>query len=351
MALITQTFDSNIVLRHVDTTLDARSEQMLAWRGHLDHFLDVSVTNQQVENGFTGKIDRYTINNMVYIESLTEAHAFGRSIARISKDNLSFFCFYLIMEGNIGTVEGLFKQDPYGFANGRSLLALDMGQTFRSYRPACRMQAFFVPRTMVEAEFPDVESLHGRIVRDSTPLTHLIFNHLDSLIKEIKGMSLTEAEQAIAICIQLIIASFGKTTKLAGNARAAVRAVMFSQAKRYINTHLDDETLSAETLLNTLNLPRATLYRLFEHEGGVEAYIRNRRLRAAAFDLVKHPQLSITEVAYSLGFKNLPDFTRAFKRTYDLSPSDLRTTSQQLILPDVLHQLEPMFNQAIKTKI
>lgn len=343
MALITQTLNSNIVLRHVDTTLDVRAEQMLAWRGHLDHFLDVSVSNQQIESGFTGKIDRYTINNMVYIESLTDAHAFGRSIARISKDNLSFFCFYLIMEGNLGSVDGLFKPDPYSFAPGRCLLALDMGQMFRSYRPACRMQAFFVPRTMVEAEFPDVESLHGRIVRDNTPLTHLIFNHLASLIKEIKEMTLHEAEQAISICIQLIIASFGKQTKLAGNTRAAVRAVMFSQAKRYIHAHLDNEMLSAETLLKALNLPRATLYRLFEHEGGVEAYIRNRRLRAAILDLTNHPHTSITEVAYSLGFKSLPDFTRAFKRAYDLSPSELRVESQRIILPEVINQLEPMF--------
>jgi AraC-like DNA-binding protein len=344
MSFTTQTLKSNIVLRHVDTTQDERSEQMAAWRGQLDHYLDISVGRQKTDTGFTGKMERYTINNMVYMESLTDVHFMGRSIARLSKDNLNFFCFCLTMEGDMGSVEGLFKADTHGFAAGRCLLALDIGQMFRLHRPVCRAQAFIVPRAMVEAEFPDIESLHGRIIRDNTPLTHMIFNHLAALITEIKEMRLEEAEQAIDVCIKLIIETFGKQTKLKGSTRAAVRAVMFSQARRYIDGHLDDETLSAEILLKALNLPRATLYRLFEHEGGVEAYIRNRRLRAAAFDLVKHTELSITEVAYSLGFKNLPDFTRAFKRAYDLSPSDLRATSQQLILPDALRELEPMFN-------
>lgn len=346
MALITHHLDSKIILRQVDTTLDPRAQQMLAWRGHLDHFLDVTVSNAQVEQGFFGKIDRYTINQMVYSESLTAEHSFGRSIARISKDSLDFFCFYFIMEGGIGEVNGLFKPNQYASGHGRCLLALDMAQTFWTHRPACKMQAFFVPRAEVESMLPEAESLHGRIIPDHTPLTHLLFNHLNALIHEIKNMPLHEAEQAVRACLSLILSAFGKQTKRYGSSRAALRAVIFSQARRYIEQHLEDETLCAETLMYALNLPRATLYRLFEHEGGIDAYIRNRRLRAAAFELTRHPHTSITEVAYGMGFKHLADFTRAFKRAYALSPSDLRASAQQLILPNTLHHLEPMFRTA-----
>jgi hypothetical protein len=81
MSFTTQTLKSNIVLRHVDTTQDERSEQMAAWRGQLDHYLDISVGRQKTDTGFTGKMERYTINNMVYMESLTDVHFMGRSIA------------------------------------------------------------------------------------------------------------------------------------------------------------------------------------------------------------------------------------------------------------------------------
>lgn len=346
MALKTSQLASNIVLRSVDTSVDLRTEQMLAWRGHLDHFLDIEVSKHQVHQGFIGKVDRYSVNHLVYLESLTEAHAFGRSIARISKDTLDFFCFYFIMEGELGSIDGLFKPNaPYHAPTGRCILALDMAQMFWSYRPACRMQAFFIPRPLIESKFTDAETLHGRILPDNTPITHLIFNHLSALIDEIKHLSLQDAETAITTCIELILVAFGKNSKLSGNARAAIRAVMLTQAKRYIEAHLEDETLCSETLIHQLGLPRATLYRLFEHEGGVDAYIRHSRLRQAAFDLIKHPHIRVSEVAYSVGFKNPADFTRSFKRSFELSPSELREESKHLILPASLKALEPMFQK------
>ena len=76
--------------------------------------------------------------------------------------------------------------------------------------------------------------------------------------------------------------------------------------------------------LQALQLPRLTLYRLFEHEGGLGAYIRNRRLREAADELVKFPNLPVMDIAYGRGFKSASDFTPAFRRTYEIAPQDLR---------------------------
>jgi AraC-like DNA-binding protein len=77
-------------------------------------------------------------------------------------------------------------------------------------------------------------------------------------------------------------------------------------------------------------LKRATIYRWFEHEGGLGAYIRNRRLREAADELVCHPQRQVVEIAYGLGFKSPSDFTRAFRRAFDLSPQDMRARALDL---------------------
>jgi AraC-like DNA-binding protein len=39
---------------------------------------------------------------------------------------------------------------------------------------------------------------------------------------------------------------------------------------------------------------------------------------------VRFPQLRVVEIAYGLGFNSPSDFTRAFRRAFDMSPQDLR---------------------------
>ena len=83
-------------------------------------------------------------------------------------------------------------------------------------------------------------------------------------------------------------------------------------------------------MLNALQLSRPTLCRLVEHEGGLGAYIRNRRLREAADELVRSPELAVMDIAYGLGFKSASDFTRAFRRAYYIAPQDLRALALKL---------------------
>ena len=84
------------------------------------------------------------------------------------------------------------------------------------------------------------------------------------------------------------------------------------------------------SVVQALQLKRATIYRWFEHEGGLGVYIRNRRLREAADELVRFPHLQIAEIAYGLGFQSASDFARAFRRAFDMSPQDMRVRAQLL---------------------
>ena len=104
---------------------------------------------------------------------------------------------------------------------------------------------------------------------------------------------------------------------------------MFGEVRRYIQAHLTESELSPESVLSALRLPRPTLYRLFQHEGGLGAYIRNLRLRRAADELIRYPHVTVIEIAYGLGFKSASDFTRAFRRAYDMAPQDFRAVASK----------------------
>jgi AraC-like DNA-binding protein len=152
----------------------------------------------------------------------------------------------------------------------------------------------------------------------------VLIDHVASLNRDLPGMSAIEASSALATGTQLLIAAFSKQAGLSGNARAAVRAAMFGKVRRHIRANLHEAKLSPGSLATALQLPRHTLYRMFEHEGGIDTYIRNCRLRAAVDELVQFPERAVIEIAYGLNFKSAQDFSRAFRRVYDMTPRDLR---------------------------
>jgi AraC-like DNA-binding protein len=61
-----------------------------------------------------------------------------------------------------------------------------------------------------------------------------------------------------------------------------------------------------------------------QHEGGLGAYIRHLRLRAAVNDLARFPDIPVKDIGYSVGFNSASDFTRAFRRAYDMTPHEIR---------------------------
>lgn len=312
--------------------LDLR-EQLLAWHGRVTHVtlggLDTPLSRVGVANAFHGATSRYSVNGMVFMDTHTDALQLERSIARISTDNLRFFIFYAVVEGGFGSLHSLHgKREADARAKGISVM--DMDQPFRAYRPDSRGFTLFAPRDLVAAALADAESLHGRTIQHDSPLFRLVYDHLFALNLDMPSLSASEAEHALRVTIHLLVAAFGKQAKLSGNARAAVRAAMFSRVRRYIDANLYHPKLSPDAVQNAMQLPRRTLFRMFEHEGGIEAYIRHRRLREAATELVKFPHLAVVDVAYGLGFRSHQDFSRAFRRAFDMAPQDLRAQTLQL---------------------
>ncbi|SIT41597.1 Transcriptional regulator, AraC family [Paraburkholderia ribeironis] len=315
------------VYNHFDTRHAAPRDQLLAWRDRLDHFLDVPISRRGLADGFSGTIDSYRVGDLAFMDCRTDPVSQTRSVARISTDSVRQLVFHVAVEGTLETGTGLYPKRT-ALQSTPGILALDMNQPMRMTRSACRVLAFFLPRELVESVLPEAESIHGSVVDYRSPLGRLIPGHLANLCKQLPTMSPHDAYDAIHTCAMLIAAAFGKDKGLSGNARAAARTAMFATARRYIDANLGQPDLTLENVLAVSQLSRPTLYRLFESEGGLAAYIRNRRLREAADELHRYPRKAIVEVAYGLGFNSASDFNRAFRRAYDMSPSDFRTLTR-----------------------
>jgi AraC-like DNA-binding protein len=110
------------------------------------------------------------------------------------------------------------------------------------------------------------------------------------------------------------------------------------RVKDYINRVLDDPDLSSERLCRIFGLSRATLYRMFEKEGGVQRHIDARRLDRCFAELHNAPATCgrVGEVSRRWGFHEAANFNRRFKNRFGVRPTDC------LVAPDqVASDVEP----------
>ena len=79
-----------------------------------------------------------------------------------------------------------------------------------------------------------------------------------------------------------------------------------------------------------VNLSARTLQRRLESEGVTFAELFERRRRQLAHDALAHTELSITEIAYNIGFSDPSNFSRTCTRWFGVSPAVYRRRIRQL---------------------
>ncbi|WP_250516731.1 helix-turn-helix domain-containing protein [Caballeronia sp. INDeC2] len=322
--------DPPTLFTHFSTQALPRERQLLAWRDRVGHVVDVLPDNDRIARGFAGSIDLHAAGGLVFTEARTEALVLERSIARVSTDTRRDFAFHVYAQGESGLVSGLsVKRSAPGSVRG--IVAFDLNQRFRVERPACRVLTMFVPRSVVTAHIADSDALHGRVVPDDAPLARFVFQHFDATARELPTLKRPDAIDALEAGAQLLLAAFADKPHALHDSRAALQTAVKSQVKRYVETHLHEADLTPMKIVDTLGLKRATIYRWFEQEGGLAAHIRHRRLREAADELARFPNLHIADIAFGLGFKSASDFTRAFRRAFDVSPQEMRLRALDLL--------------------
>lgn len=82
-----------------------------------------------------------------------------------------------------------------------------------------------------------------------------------------------------------------------------------------------------DMMAKEVNLSNSHLLRLFKSETGTTpiTFIKKERLRQAKY-LLENSFLQIQEIAFKVGVSDISQFTRDFKREYDLTPTEFRKT-------------------------
>lgn len=305
--------------------------RLLAWRDRVSHVVDVVLPLfDELERPFQARLDCYQISRLVFCDCTSDPMVLERSLARIATDTRRDFVFQVFVEGRADSVS-VCASGLGGTVETNGVLAIDMNQPIRMHRSACRVLTFSVPEDVVREVFPDPEFIHGHTLCGHMPPGRMIVDHMGRLADQIGGMTADIAETATRAAVRMLLMALGRHAKLAGSPRALARSLILGQVRHYIQAHLADPDLCPESVLAATQLPRRSLYRLFEERGGLAAYIRYLRLRRAAEELANFPHMPVTDIAYGLGFRSPSDFTRAFRRMYAMAPQDFRFMALSVI--------------------
>jgi AraC-like DNA-binding protein len=320
------------IVRHAFSVAGEKTAlQMHAWRDYVGRSLDVSVSRAQVAGGFRGDIESWVLGDMVFMDARTDPFVQARSQARISTDNVREFVLHMAIEGIVETLTDRMPRRSAG-QHVPGVLALDMGQPMHMWRPApARVLAFFLPRAVVEAVVRDPDALHGQVIAFTSPAGRQLARQLRPLVAGLHGLPRAAAERALRAGAAAILAAFARQQRLDGRSDASERRTLRGDIDAHVQANLHRQGLTPDSILRNFAIARPTLYRLFEDEGGLAAYIRNRRLRAAANELVDAPTLAVADIASTLAFGSATDFTRAFRRAYGLAPSEFRALGRGML--------------------
>lgn len=96
-----------------------------------------------------------------------------------------------------------------------------------------------------------------------------------------------------------------------------------------IDKHLDNPEFSIEMLSSELGISRAQLFRKVKAMTGVTPVdlIRQIRLQKAK-QMLRQTDLSVSEIAYSVGFTSSSYFAKCYKDFFGVAPKDNRTTGE-----------------------
>jgi AraC-like DNA-binding protein/ligand-binding sensor protein len=105
---------------------------------------------------------------------------------------------------------------------------------------------------------------------------------------------------------------------------AAAEPTAITRARGYIRDHFGDE-LSLATVAKIVNMSATYFSEKFKEATGLNfvEYVSRTRIEKAR-NLLQHPNLRISEIAFDVGFQSLSQFNRAFKSITGQPPGEYR---------------------------
>jgi AraC-like DNA-binding protein len=293
------------------------SEQFEAWRGWYAPVFGM-ISRQPAAEGFRGKTATWMLHGFGFNRVSTPPVSKNRTKTMIRRDPVDHWCITLsktkASEFEIGrgwsTVPAMV---PYVFS---------LGEELSSERVLDRIQ-LYLARDSFQTIAPLLDAARGQVF--DTPQGRLLADYMLLLERNIPDLPDEDGEKLRPAIQAMLSACLGPSADRLSEAGRHVDLTLMERVRQAVRRNLRSPSLGPDRLCREAATSRSQLYRLLEGEGGVAHYIQRRRL-SESFSMLCDPAntLSIGKVAEMLCFADGSSFSRAFRREFGMSPSDVR---------------------------
>jgi AraC-like DNA-binding protein len=257
----------------------------------------------------------YLVHDIIVYRLRYDAHTVIRTPAQVATGLSDGISVQLHQRGSSRGAVG----DVDLYAAPDRIVLQDLAHPFSAWTDASDVIGVIVPRARIECH--DWIRHRAPVIswRVDSPTGRVLTSAVTTLWSELPRAELADGPLLARAFVGLLNGLLQPGPEHDDDVRRATSVAM----RQYIADHLDDLALDVGTLRRQFFCSRATLYRLFEVDGGVAKHIRDARLRACMHDLAQ-PSLTrkrIALIATRWGFENPSHFNRLFKQTFGVVPS------------------------------
>ncbi|WP_438969788.1 helix-turn-helix domain-containing protein [Methylophaga sp.] len=181
-----------------------------------------------------------------------------------------------------------------------------------------------VPRSQLECQLRNLDQLTATKIFSKNQTENV--QALQRLCESMHYMDRATFESFTLPIIDIIKESLIESGGLKSDI-SSLKALSLFRVKQYIQTHLENDCLSAEDIAQGVRLSTRYINELFEHQNtSLMRFLTEKRLELSHHYLTNSlfSEMTITDIAYQCGFKNFSHFSRIFKQRYSYSPREYR---------------------------
>jgi AraC-like DNA-binding protein len=298
------------------------SRQFEAWREQCAPLLDMEPA-RGLQDGYAARHRVWTLGAM----ALSHVHAaparFHRSARHIRRDSIDHWIISFVRTGTQTIRAGarVMTTAP------RSPHILAMHEPLEGQRETVEWLALFVSRDVFPELAPLIDAATGRPLDGA--LGGLFGSYLDRLADAMPLMTEAELPRAAEATRAMIAACIAPSGATQDAARAHMESTRLARLRGIIRQNLRSPTLAPRRLCSLGGVSRSQLYRLFEPLGGVARYIQAERLRHIHRALCEpSDRRDIMRIAEAHDFYDASTFSRAFRREFGATPTEVRRAAQ-----------------------
>ncbi|MCA3362206.1 MAG: helix-turn-helix domain-containing protein [Roseomonas sp.] len=291
-------------------------QQFDAWREANASFL-LHHSPPSRPDSYEAEATTWSFGRLALTKAETPGGAYSRTAECLRRDGLDHWCFSMAIQGS--RVHR--TRDKISLMRPGEIMLDSLAQPFEVARTRSAWLFLYMPRDLL----PETSGLAGGRRMLNTPEGRLLGEHLRLLSAELPRMSAAEAERMAEATQAMIALAVAPGTRADEVASGPVAAAQIMRLRALIRANLGSATFGPARLCRLAGISRSQLYRLFEIYGGVALCIQRERLAAAHRALSNPTDLrSISEIAEAVGLFDPSSFSRMFRRSYGISPRELR---------------------------